>query len=144
MAFQICPRQRGRTLGERLGQSPGEPVLEDTDTAYRLGVVVLPITPEFGLLRQGEMALKTEDHPLESDDVVRIVCLIPLKVQIDTAAAELGTEIPAWQQLIGTNEHMDAAGQAGQGLQTIQLVSQPEAAGRLRYVLRFINPPCSM
>src|SRR5207245_54529 len=99
MARQICPRQCGRTLGERLCQGPGEPVLEETDTADRLGVVVLPITPKLGLLRQGEMTLKTEDHPLESDDVVWIVCLIPLKVQIDTAAAELGTAIPAGQQL---------------------------------------------
>src|SRR2546428_13686417 len=117
MARQIRSRQCGRPLGERLCQGPGEPVLEETDTTYRLGVVVLPITPELGLLRQGEMTLKTEDHPLERDDVVRIGHLIPLKVQIDTTAAEFGTEIPAGQQLVGANEHMDAAGQTCQGLQ---------------------------
>jgi len=59
------------------------------------------------------MSLKTEDHALESDGIVGIVCPIPSEMQVDAAAAQLRTKIAAWQQLIRPNQHVDTPGQAG-------------------------------
>jgi hypothetical protein len=85
------------------------------------------------------MSLKTEDYALKSHNILRIVRLIPPEMDVDAAAAQLRAEIPAWQQIIGTNEHVDTSGQTGQGLEAIQLVSEPTAAGNLCEVLGLVD-----
>ena len=85
------------------------------------------------------MSLKTEDDALKGNNILRIVCLIPPEMDVDAAATQLRAEIPARQQIIGTDEHVDTPGQTGQGLETIQLVSEPAAAGNLGEVLGLVN-----
>jgi hypothetical protein len=139
MAFQICSCHRWSAMFQDLCQRASEPIFEDADTPHRMCVAVFPIAPKRWLLRHREMSLKTEDDALKGNHILRIVCLIPSKMDVDAAAAQLRAEISARQQIIGTDEHVDTSSQTGQGLETIQLVSEPPAAGNLGEVLGLVN-----
>jgi len=52
-----------------------------------MGVTELPISPQFRFLSQRQMPLKTEDHPLKSDNVVWIVNAISPEMKVETATA---------------------------------------------------------
>jgi hypothetical protein len=83
--------------------------------------------------------LETEDDVLKGNNVLLIIRSIPLEMNIDTAAAQLGTEIPARKQVIRSDQHVDTASETGQGFDAIQLVSKPTTAGNLREMLGFVN-----
>jgi hypothetical protein len=85
--FQISPRQCGGAPFESGCQSAREPIFEDSDTPQGMSVTKLPISPQFRFLSQWEMPLKTEDHPLKSDNVVGIVNAISSEMKVETATA---------------------------------------------------------
>src|SRR5260370_28415632 len=106
MAFQICSCHRRSAMFQDLCQRASEPIFKDADTPHRMRVAVLPITPKRWLLRHGKMSLKTEDDALKGNDILRIVCLIPPKMDVDAAAAQLRAKISVPQPHIGTYVHV--------------------------------------
>ena len=85
------------------------------------------------------MSLEAEDHALKSNRIVWIVHPISSEMDVETTATQLRTKIAARQQLISAEQHMNAAGQAGQGLEAIQLVGKTASTSNFRKVLSLIN-----
>jgi len=85
------------------------------------------------------MSLEAEDHALKSNRIVWIVHPISSEMDVETTATQLRTKIAARQQLISANLHVDTAGQAGQGLEAIQLVGKTASTSNFRKVLSLIN-----
>jgi hypothetical protein len=137
--FQICPRQRACAPIKNVCQSAGKPIFEDSNTSQGVHVTELPISPQFWFLSQREMSLEAEDHPLKGDDIIRIIDPISTEMDVETAAAQLRTQIAAGQQLVGSNQHVDTAGQAGQGFEAIQLVGKTAPTRNFRKVLGLID-----
>jgi calcineurin-like phosphoesterase family protein len=88
------------------------------------------------------MPLKTEDHTLKSDNIIWTIDAISSEMNVETAAAQLCTQIAARQKLIGANQHAATPGQTGQGFETIQLVGKTATAGDLGKVLSLVNQHC--
>src|SRR6266705_1315141 len=107
-----------------------------------MGVAELPISPQLRFFSQREMPLKTEDHALKSDNIIWIVDAISTEMNVETAAAQLCTQIATRQELIGANQHVDTPSQAGQGFETIQLVGKTAPACDLGKVLSLVNQHC--
>jgi hypothetical protein len=137
--FQIRPRQGGCAPIKNVCQSAGEPIFEDSNTPQGMRVTELPISPQLRLLRQREMSLEGEDHALKGDDIIWTIDPISTEMDVETAAAQLRTQIAARQQLVGSNQHVDTAGQAGQGFEAIQLVGKTAPTRNFRKVLGLVD-----
>jgi hypothetical protein len=102
-------------------------------------ITELPISPQLGFLSQREVALETEDHTLKGDDIIWIIDPISTKMDVATAATQLRTEIPARQQFVRSDEHVDTASQACQGFEAIQLIGKTAPTRNFRKVLGLVN-----
>ena len=102
-------------------------------------VTELPISPQLRFPSQREVALEAEDHALKGHDIIWIIDPISTEMDVATAAAQLRTKIAAWQQLVGSNEHVDTASQAGHGFEAIQLIGKTAPTRNLRQVLGLVN-----
>jgi hypothetical protein len=85
------------------------------------------------------VALETEDHALKGDDIIGIIDPISTKMDVATAATQLRTKIPARQQFVRSDEHVDTASQAGQGFEAIQLIGKTAPTRNFRKVLGLVN-----
>src|SRR6266852_4017585 len=104
------------------GQGPCQPVFDEPDTANRTFIAILDMRQKIRLAGQRQVTLESEDNIPKGRIVSASLGAVSRKVDIDAPPTQLRAEVPEGQQLVCSNQDMNGIGEAGQGLDGVELV----------------------
>ena len=120
-------------------RAPCQPVLDEPDTANRTLIAILDMRQKIRLAWQGQVTLESEDNIPKGRIVSAPLGAVSRKVDIDAPPAQLCAEVPEGQQLVCSNQDMNRIGEAGQGLDRVELVLEFATALHLGQVLSLVD-----